>query len=251
MTQLFQDIRLDKSVPVPLYYQLKRQLLALIEGGQLKDGDMIPSEKELSELLEVSRPTLRQALGELVNEGCLRRHKGRGTFVAKAKVEERFLSKLESFDEEMRQKGMAPRTQVLDLKQAGGNGEAAEQLMLPPDEPFIWLRRLRFADGIPLVCVETFLSYRDYPELMAVDYARRSLYASMEALYGLRVDRVKRVIETVNIKKQEAILLQIPAGQAAFLVKTRAFAAGGERPVEFSVAHYRGDLNKFYVELSR
>lgn len=249
MTQLFQCIKLDKSVPVPLYYQLKQQLFAMIESAQLKEGDMLPPENELSELLKVSRPTVRQALGELVNEGYLRRYKGKGTYVARGKVDERFLSKLESFDREMQKKGMSPHTQVLSLERVAENPQAAEQLTLPADTPLIRLRRLRFADDIPLVCVETFLSFRHYPKLLEVDYARHSLYYSLEQLYGLRVNRVTRVIEAVNIKKREALLLQVPTGQASFLVKTQAYADGSEQPVEYSVAYYRGDLNKFHVEL--
>ena len=76
------DYTLHKDIPVPLYYQLKLQLLADIQEGRLHVGDMIPPECEISKVLHVSRPTVRQALTELVAEGHLVRFKGKGTFVS-------------------------------------------------------------------------------------------------------------------------------------------------------------------------
>ncbi|MDR2740158.1 MAG: winged helix-turn-helix domain-containing protein, partial [Treponema sp.] len=77
MENIYNSIKLDKSVPIPLYYQLKKQVLSLIENSVITEGDMLPPENELCELLKVSRPTIRQAFSELVNEGYLDRHKGK------------------------------------------------------------------------------------------------------------------------------------------------------------------------------
>ena len=73
---------LHRDVPVPMYYQLKLQLQADIREGRMRPGDMLPPECELCEQLGVSRPTVRQAMSELVAEGLLTRRKGKGTFVA-------------------------------------------------------------------------------------------------------------------------------------------------------------------------
>jgi len=251
MIQAFTSIKLEKDVPIPLYYQLKKQLLVLIDGAVLKDGDMLPPENELSELLGVSRPTVRQAFGELVKEGYLRRYKGKGTYVSRPKVEERCLSKLESFNQEMLQKGMAPHTQVLGLSRIPGDPKANEKLNLPMDTPLIQLSRLRFADDVPLVYVETYLPYKPYAKLLEVDFISTSLYDALEEIYQERVGRVVREIEAVNARRREAELLQISQPQAVFLVRTQAYAADLVSPVEYSVACYRGDLNKFSVEIQR
>ncbi len=251
MQQALNSIKLDKSVPIPLYYQLKQQVLALIQDSTLQDGDMLPPENMLCELWDVSRPTIRQAFGELVAEGCLSRYKGKGTFVSKPKVEERFLSKLETFNDEMRSKGLIPHTQVLGLEKLTAPHEAHERLGIPLEEPLIYLSRLRSADHTPLVYVETFLPYRQYAKLMEVDFTTASLYESLEQLYQVYIHRAQRQIEAVNARPRESKLLQIEQNKAVSLVKTVAYANKTDVPVEFSIARYRGDLNKFSVDIYR
>ena len=251
MEQAFQVIKLDKDVPIPLYYQLKKQVLNLIEDSTLKSGDMLPPENELCELLQVSRPTIRQAFSELVAEGYLHRFKGKGTFVAKPKVEDRFLSYLETFDKEMLQKGMTPHTKVLCLEKLHGPIEANEKLGISLDAPLVHLSRLRSADQTPLVYVDTYLPYDRYEKLLQVDFNRHSLYESLERLCGVRVNRVWREIEAVNARAKEAELLEIAQNKALCLVKTLAYCENDPMPVEFSIARYRGDRNKFSVEIHR
>jgi GntR family transcriptional regulator len=201
METAFESVKLDKNIPIPLYYQLKKQVLALIESAAIKEGDILPPENELCELFKVSRPTIRQAFTELVTEGYLNRYKGRGTFVSKPKVEERFFSKLESFNREMIAKGLKPQTMVLEAKILYGNPEANERLALPLNAPLIYLRRLRSVDDVALVYVETFLPFEQYPKLMEVDFTVNSLYDSLEKLYRIRVSRVHREIEAINAPK--------------------------------------------------
>lgn len=250
MTHVFEGIKLDKNVPIPLYYQLKKQVLALIDNFDLQPGDMLPPENDLCVMLDVSRPTIRQAFGELVSDGYLQRYKGKGTFVAQPKIEDRFLSKLESFNREMKSKGLTPHTEVLALETVIF-AEAAEKLGLPPNAQLIYLSRLRSADGVALVYLDTYLPYGRYKELMNIDFRTASLYESLESLYGARVNRVLREIEAVNARQKEAKLLQIAANKAICLVKTLAFTNDNASPVEYSIARYRGDKNKFNVEIYR
>ena len=70
--------RIDKSVPIPLYFQLKELILAEIKEGHYKSGDLIPTEKEISDAFQISRTTVRQAITELVQEGRLYRVKSKG-----------------------------------------------------------------------------------------------------------------------------------------------------------------------------
>lgn len=73
---------IDKSSPLPIYYQIEEQLKKQIENGELKPNDSLPSEREFAERFEISRMTVRQAINNLVNDGYLYRQKGRGTFVS-------------------------------------------------------------------------------------------------------------------------------------------------------------------------
>ncbi len=251
MQDFIKEIVLDKSVPIPLYYQLKKCVLEMLKESKLKEGDMLPPESELCKALGVSRPTIRQAFSELESEGLLKRYKGRGTFVSKPKVEERFLRQLETYNSEMLAKNMTPHTLVLALEKIIGHGEASEQLGIPIDSPMIYLSRLRSADDIALVYVETYLPYEQYKRLMDVDFSVYSLYDSLEEIYGTYVNRVRREIEAVNARRSEAELLNISIGKAISLVKTVGFAENTANPVEFSIARYRGDLNKFTVDIYR
>ena len=91
--------RIDKSVPIPLYFQLKELILAEIKEGRYKSGDLIPTEKEISDAFQISRTTVRQAITELVQEGRLYRVKSKGTFVAQPKITQEFIRKIESFND--------------------------------------------------------------------------------------------------------------------------------------------------------
>ena len=243
------SISLDKSIPIPLYYQLKKKVLSLIETSELKEGEVLPPENNLCKVLSVSRPTIRQAFSELVNEGYLTRHKGKGTFVSKPKVEDEFFSKLKPFNKEMIEKGLKPTTVVIKLEKIQGPHEANEKLDIPLSEPLIYLSRVRSVDTVPLVYLETFLPYETYNKLMLVDFTVNSLYDSLEKIYQTRVNRVKREFTAINAHQKESEWLQIARHKAISLVKTVAFA--DSRPVEFSIARYRGDINQFSVELFR
>jgi len=250
-TTLFDKITLDKNVPIPLYYQLKQQILSMIETGALTEGDMLPPENELCVMFSISRPTIRQSLNELVAEGYLTRSKGRGTFIAKPKIEARFLSNLESFNNEIRAKNMIPKTEVLALEKATAPLKATAALQLTPGSELLYLSRLRSANDTPIVFVETYLPFESFSKLLSVDFGEKSLYDSIEKMYNIRVNRVQRVIEAVNSHRYEAQLLKIPTNSAISLVKTVGYSAGHTGPVEYSIARYRGDTNKFSVEIFR
>ncbi|MDR2670807.1 MAG: GntR family transcriptional regulator, partial [Oscillospiraceae bacterium] len=83
---MFRDKTLDKNTPIPLYFQLKQLILGMIEAGDLRPGDLLPTEQALGGIFSISRSTTRQALSELVLEGYLYRAKGKGTFVAQPKL---------------------------------------------------------------------------------------------------------------------------------------------------------------------
>lgn len=246
----FERLSVDKETPIPLYYQLKLQVQEMIDSGALRVGDMLPPESELCECLDVSRPTVRQAFSELVAEGRLTRQKGKGTFVSRPKIDVRFLQKLESFNDQMRQKGLTPSTKMLSLCKTPGVRQVNEKLLLAPEEALISMIRLRFGDGEPVVCVDTFMPYARFPDILNQDFERVSLYERLEALYGARVCRVHREIEAANANRREAELLGIENGHAICLVKTVGYTES-DLPVEYSVARYRGDRNKFSIDLYR
>lgn len=122
--------KIEKQSAIPLYFQLKQLVLGGIEQGILSPGDMIPTEQELSAMLGISRPTIRQALGELVNEGYLTRVKSKGTFISSPKLDAQFFQRLQPFAQELEQKGRKPSTQVLSLEKSEARPDANAALEL-------------------------------------------------------------------------------------------------------------------------
>ena len=250
MSTVLNLLRVDKSVPVPLYYQLKTQILELINNGFLKEGDLLPSEIELCAQLNVSRPTIRQCFGELVNEGVLTRQKAKGTYIAPKKIDTRFLNKLHSFDEEMRELGLAPYKKILKCSKIEGEPTVCEALGLTDHSPLIYLLRLRGANNEPFAIQESYLSFKKYPELLNVDFAKESLYDSLQKEYGTRIEYAHRSITAQNATKQDATLLGIEPQSAICVVTTIAYN-NKHQAVEYTVTRYRADRMSFSVELYR
>ena len=244
------EYELDRHTPVPLYYQLKQMILAQIKDGTLQTGDMLPTELELCQRYGVSRQTIRQALGELVFEGYLHRHKGRGTFVARPKIEEHFFARLETYNDEMRKNGVAPAPLVLEVKRLDGVSSINERLNLPLTDRLLRIHRLRFADGEPIVHLKTHLPAKLFPGLAEEDLEHRSLYDLIEQNYGKRVVHVSREIEAVRASSADVGLLGIDKYDAVCLVRTTGYDQEGI-PLEYSIASYRGDRTKFSLDVYR
>lgn len=245
-----EEYKLNKDVPIPLYYQLKQAILSKIISGEIRVDECLPTEMDFVNVLGISRSTVRQAFDDLANEGYLYRVKGKGSFVSKPKVDEGFFQKLDSFNHEMIQKGFLPSTKVLDFKLIPGVEGISERLNAHKSEKLLYLCRLRYANNEPVVYLETYISYDKHKDLLNEDFSEKSLYAVLEEKYNERIERAIRKIEAVNANSKEARLFNIGTGAAICLVKTTAFISDNT-PVEYSVARYRGDRNQFTVELAR
>ena len=137
--------QIDKSVPIPLYFQLKTLILEEIKSGNYQVGSIIPTEKEFSEIFQISRTTVRQAITELVQEGWLYRVKSKGTFVSQPKINQNFIQKLESFNDQILRGGMTPSTEVLDFRTLKATKTVAMNLDIKENDPVIYLYRKRLA----------------------------------------------------------------------------------------------------------
>jgi GntR family transcriptional regulator len=239
------SIGIDHRSPVPKYSQLREILLDLVE-TELDADQSIPSERELSSRFGLSRMTVRQAVDHLVSEGRLYRVQGKGTFVARPKIE--MPLRLTSFTEDMRARGLEPGSRDLDRRTDGASAHLARMLNIAPGERVHVIERLRTADGIPMAVERSHVPEAVAPGLADESLAGRSLYDVLASTYGVLLDRGEQTIEAGIADPTDAALLHLPAGAAAvLLLQRRSFA--GDRPAEFVVSTYRADRYQLHVAL--
>src|SRR3954470_16697152 len=140
-------VTIDHHSPVPKYSQLREILLDLVE-TELDEDQSIPSERELSARFGLSRMTVRQAVDHLVSEGRLYRVQGKGTFVARPKID--MPLRLTSFTEDMRSRGMTPGARDLGRRVVPATAAVARELGLEIGAAVFVIERLRTADGVPM-----------------------------------------------------------------------------------------------------
>lgn len=240
---------LNKNIPIPLYYQLKQWLLDQMERGELKPGDFIPSERELSERFEISRMTVRQALLELVNEGKLVREKGKGTYVAEPKISQGLL-KLTSFSEDMLNRGMTPGARVVDVAVKRAPQSVQPKLNIGSREAVIIVTRVRMADDTPMALETTHLSLSRFPALEQQDFSNTSLYQFLHDHYGVKTSFATQTMEVGLPNEREQELLHISEDIPILLIE-RVTLDERRAPIEFVKSIYRGDRYKLYAEMER
>ncbi len=239
---------LERSNPLPLYFQLKEVLKQQIRAGHLAPHTAIPSEPELVAKYHVSRATVRQALSELVHEGLLYRQHGKGTFVCEPRVQQT-LSVLTSFTEEQQRLGKRPGGLLLRSELVRGSETVRKQLALTDIEQAIRLERLRTSDGT-LIAVE--VDYLPYPRASGI-YQRAkevhdgSLYTLMTS-EGLTPYIAEQKLSAGLASKREVELLHLEPGEAGLRLVCTTFDQTGS-PIEYSETFYARARYEFQVTL--
>jgi len=246
MDSFFQNKSLNKKTPIPLYYQLKEILSEYI--SQHQERVVIPTENDLCSFFSISRTTVRQALNELTSEESIERHKSKGSFSIPKKTNQNFLQVLESFNDEMHEKGLIPATEVLTLTFTKATAQIAEKLSIAKGSDVVLLVRLRKTDAIPMVLVTTYLpaNYNNLRDIVNEDMVNQSMYAVMREKFHTVPVRTTRFIEAKSAGKFESEELHIPQKSAMLVVETIA-SDEHDVPIEFSRASYRGDKNRFVI----
>lgn len=242
-------MELDKTIPIPLYYQLKEIILSSIKNGKYKVGEAIPTENELSEIYKISRTTVRQAITELVHEGWLYRVKSKGTFVQKPKINQSFVQALGSFNDQILQAGNKPHTELLNFKVIDAPESVAEELHVNVGSRVIFIHRRRFADNEPIVIVKTFLPYEKCKFILEHDLEKESLYPLLASNSNTQLYKIRRYIEAVEADENDVEHLRISSDKAIQYFTSVGFNMYDE-PIEYSLARYRGDRNRFEVTIS-
>lgn len=235
---------IDPGSAVPKYSQLREILVELI-GSELAYDQAIPSERELVDRYDLSRMTVRQAINSLVSEGRLYRVPGKGTFVARPKIE--MPLRLASFTEDMRARGLEPGAVDLERRILPASAQLAGALQLSPGDPVHLIARLRTADAVPMAVERSHIPADIAPRLDQIPLAGRSLYEVLERQFGVVLEHGEQTIEAGIVEPLDASLLELHPGSAVLRLQRRSFAGG--RPVELTVSTYRGDRYQLHVGL--
>ncbi|MFB3820384.1 MAG: GntR family transcriptional regulator [Candidatus Methylomirabilales bacterium] len=232
---------------VPHYYRLENHLRDRIRRGSLKPGDPIPAESQLVQQFKVSRTTVRQALGRLVYEGVIERHRGRGSFVAEPRLQhtKQFLS----FEEEMRARGAQTAIKLLDMRTEPADSKVAKNLRLREGAPVVVLERQRLVDG-QVVGYEIRYLPRHIGEALTPDEIHNQpLVPAIRRILGKpRTRLVLRVTASV-VRQREAKILQTKLG-APVLVREHTWYVDPDGPVQYGKSLFRGDRYQMAVEFS-
>jgi GntR family transcriptional regulator len=215
---------------------------------QLEVGQAIPSERQLSADLGVSRLTVRAALEDLVREGYLVRRRGAGTFVSEPKIAQELT--MTSFTDDMRERGMRPASRTLELRISPAGARLGRLLRVSPSEPIVVAHRLRLADGESMALETLHVRETFIPGLTRADLEQHSFYELLRDRYGIEIVGGEQTIEPTVTDGDESEVLGVPLHSPAFRFERITHSQTGD-VVEFVESVYRGDRYKLVTSLNR
>lgn len=232
---------------IPLYCQLAEAIEDKIEKGLWKTGTQIPSERELSELYNMSRITVRKAIDELERQGKLEKIQGKGTFVLSPSIVQN-LGNVYSFTNEMDKQGKISSTQLVTREIIPADQKLCEKLNIEEGMDVIYLERLRCADGNqPIMVEKTYFSKDRYPFVMDIDVNHVSLYQTLENVYGIVINQAVERFKACELTTKECKQLHCPKKQFGLLVKRTSYS--NDQIICYSTIVSKGDIFEFTVTL--
>lgn len=240
--------RINKVSRIPLYYQLIDIILEMIEKGNLKPDDKLPSERELCDTYDISRSTVRQAIQELEKDGYIYRIHGKGTFVS-SEIYKQDLLRFYSFTEEMKRIGKTPSSKVLSFDIIGCNEKLSRKMNLNLGDRVYSVTRLRLADGEPMMLETSFLPYDRFPNLTKEQLEKNAMYDIFTKEYKVIFTEAEEIFQAVTTREEEAILLKYSVGLPSMMVERITYENGNI--IEYTKGISKGDKFKYHVRLNK
>jgi GntR family transcriptional regulator len=204
----------------PVHISIRDDLRMRLSAGEWAAGERLPSETELAARYGVARMTIRQAIGALASEGAVIRRQGLGTFAAEGRPT-RTVDLLLSFTEEMRRQGRQVETRLISAAVEQPPAAAREALQLGPSAAAVAVLRVRLVDGGPIVVQNSWLPYARFAGLAADPLLDGSLYAMLEARYGVRIMRARQAFTAATAGELDGAALGLqPCEPVLRIVRT-------------------------------
>lgn len=238
---------IDKKSRIPIYYQLVDIILKDIEEGKLKENSKIPTERHLCELYEISRATVRQAIGVLEKEGNVYRVQGSGTYVAEKKMEQE-LGSFYTFGDEVKKFGKKPSSKIIDYDIIVPSNKIAKKLGISEKDTCYKLVRIRCADDEAIMYEETYIPEKRCPNMKKEEIEKSSLYNLMKSKYKLKFDYANESFSVGVIENSESLYLNEKNGNPCMYLERTTYE--NMKVVEYTKSVIRGDKFKFTVKLN-
>ena len=241
--------KLSMDSDIPLYSQLVGIVKRNISAGTLTAGELLPSEAELCKTFDISRSTVRQAIGALEADGLVVRKQGRGTFVAEPKMR-RKTETVYSFTSEISSMGLTPSSTLIEFEVVDPTPDIVKVLELStPDTKVYRFIRIREVDGEPLILETSFYPQYIYPKLTRELLQTHSFYS---LLYEVGIVPASAVdsYDAVMLSRKEAEMLGCKAGSCAFFAQRRTRTEAGMM-YEFTQSLIRADRVRLDVFLHK
>ena len=235
----------------PLHAQIRDYVSEKISSNQWKVGDMLPKEVDLCRQFGVSRPTVRLALLHLVNSGYLTRVKGKGTFVSRPRVLEQSTLFIESFAEELKHRGLAVKTEVLEFRMVPADGQVCAKLRIAKGQDVLKLTRLRYAEN----------SFREGPVVLTTSYFPEGLARFIQR-YDMETSTLHQVFKENGIEQgtcEKELGVRSLSGRDCRLLGAEEKALAvfitsvvydrDEREIEYCESCYPADRNRFLIKI--
>jgi GntR family transcriptional regulator len=206
----------DPDSFTPLYIQVAQILREAINEGVFKQGDRLPSEKELVDEFGISRMTAKTALDELVKSYLAYRERGRGTFVAKPLI--RDFSFFSSFTEDMRARGLKPSSRLVSLEIAQPDEVTLEKLKMPVETEYYCLARVRLVNDEPVAFQRAYLPTELYPQLDQHNFEADYLFDVIRRTYGFKPTWAEAIVEAGVASPEDAVHLEVETNAPILIV---------------------------------
>lgn len=226
----------------PIYKVIENDIKLKINQGELKSGDLVPSENELKDQYNVSRMTVRQALNNLVNDGHLFRHKGKGTFISQRKIEKN-IHGVRSFTEEMAATGRKVSNKILSFERVEATADIADKLFLNEGDEVIHVERVRYGNNIPVLFEQLYIPGNLF-KTIAKENLQGSFYKYLENELGMQISYCIQSIEAISADSKVSVALEVNKNVPTLLIVRNTFLSNG-RPFEYVKSFYRADQYKF------
>jgi DNA-binding GntR family transcriptional regulator len=237
-------IDLERSGPIPLYFQVATRIEKAILEGTLAPGSRLENEIALGDRLGLSRPTVRRAIQDLVDKGLLVRRRGIGTQVVHGQVSRGL--ELTSLFEDLTRSGKTATTKILETKVVKASAKDAERLGVDKGSNVLHVRRVRYADNVPVSVMENWLP-ADFSDFSSSDLEKHGLYQMLRSR-GVNLRVAKQRIGARKASAEEAQLLGIEKSSALLTMDRTAYDNSG-RAIEYGHHCYRPDLYSFEITL--